>query len=154
MGGLTVLSHNAPPPPSLSLPRHLLLSFSLFCLPVRPPGKSILARYFAFFYYFSLLCIRHNFTQTHHINRLTCFFFLHPLSVAAINRIACTTTVIGGPCPSDGTQFFVCVSLSVTNGANLSRSGFPLFLCQARRRRGLFCGTACLFCCFVAIQLG
>lgn len=79
---------------------------------------------------------------------------LLPLSVPAINRIACSTAVIGGPCPSDVTQFFVCVSSSVTNGATLPRSGFALFLYQPRRSRELFCGTVCLFWCFVAIQNG
>jgi hypothetical protein len=33
--------------------------------------------------------------------------FLQPLSVAAINGTSCNRTVIGGPCPSVVTQFFV-----------------------------------------------
>ena len=52
--------------------------------------------------------------------------------------------------PSDGAQFFVCLSSSVTNGATLPRSGIALFLYQARKEQRV----VLRYCLFVLLFRG
>jgi hypothetical protein len=100
---LHLITYSPPPPLSIVI---CCFSSALLCLPNSPRAGIFFPRYFPCLVFFSPLFSA---TVLHKPIILIASLvpLLHPLSVVAINRTERSTTVIGGPCPSDGTQFFV-----------------------------------------------